>query len=56
MGLTDQQIAEFIAMYKVMFGRELTKSEALEKGTTLLNLIKTVLLENKRQEDALKNK
>lgn len=54
MKLTDQQLAEFIAIYKAKFGKELTTSEALEKGTSLLNLIKTILLENKRQEDTLK--
>lgn len=54
MKLTDQQLAEFITLYKAKFGKELTTSEALEKGTSLLNLMKTILLENKRQEDALK--
>jgi len=56
MKLTDKQIAEFIAIYKNKFGIELTKSEALEKGISLLNLIKAILLENKRKKDVPKNK
>ena len=54
MKLTDEQIAELIAIYKVKFGKDLTRSEALEKGICLLNLIKTILLENKRQDNIAK--
>jgi len=53
MKLTDQQLAEFIALYKLKFGKELTTGEALEKGISLLNLMKTILLENKRAKDLI---
>lgn len=50
MQLSDSQIADFIAIYKAKFGIDLTKNEALEKGGSLVHLLKTVILENKRQE------
>jgi hypothetical protein len=43
-------IATFIQLYKVKFGKDLTPREALEKSMGLIHLIKTILLENQRQE------
>jgi hypothetical protein len=50
MQLSEQQIASFIALYKAKFGKDLTTTEAHEMGIKLVHLLKTVMLENKRQE------
>jgi hypothetical protein len=46
-------IATFIQLYKVRFGKDLTQREALEKSVGLIHLIKTILLENQRQEKCI---
>jgi hypothetical protein len=40
--LTDLHISSFLKIYKEQFGVELTKEEALEQGTKLLQLVKTI--------------
>ena len=48
--LSEQQIANFISLYKTRCRKSITKKEALEKGLILVYLMKTILLENERQE------
>ena len=40
--LSDEKIKEFQEIYKKTFGKEISKKEALEKGTQLISLIKAV--------------
>ncbi len=40
--LSDEQLTKFQVLYKNRFGKEITKSEALEKGTRLIRLIELV--------------
>ena len=40
--LSDEQVASFQALYKKQFGREITKDEALEKGTQLVRMMQLV--------------
>jgi hypothetical protein len=46
--LSEHQIAAYQQLYKARFGVELTEGEALEKGLRILNLLKVVLIENKK--------
>ena len=48
--LSDEHLNSFTILYKARFGKELTRNEALEKGLSLMHLVKTVILENRRQE------
>ena len=54
--LTDEQLEEFRKIYKARFGKEITKAEALAKGLPLVNMMKTILLENERQDNLKNNK
>ncbi|MCX6720448.1 MAG: hypothetical protein NTW11_01435 [Candidatus Staskawiczbacteria bacterium] len=54
--LTDEQLEEFRKIYKAKFGKEITKAEALAKGLPLVNMMKTILLENERQDNLENNK
>ena len=38
--LSDKQIETFQAVYKTKFGKEISREEAYEKGSKLINLIK----------------
>lgn len=40
--LTDEQIEKYRELYKKHFGKEISKAEALEQGTKLINLIEAV--------------
>jgi len=40
--LTDEQIEKYRAIYKKHYGKEISKAEALEQGTKLINLIEAV--------------
>ncbi len=42
MRLSDKQIAEFQALYKKHFGKDISKDEALEKGLRLCRLLEIV--------------
>ena len=42
MQLSEKNIADFQAIYKEQFGKEISRAEALGKGLSLLNLIKIV--------------
>ena len=48
--LTDEQLEELRKIYKEKLGKEITKAEALEKGIHLVDMMKTIILENHRQE------
>ncbi|MCX6722716.1 MAG: hypothetical protein NT094_01450 [Candidatus Staskawiczbacteria bacterium] len=52
----DEQLEKFRKIYKEKTGKDLTKAETLEKGISLISLMKTILLENQRQEDLKNNK
>ena len=43
MQISDEKIAEFQALYKQHFNKDISKEEALEKGTKLAMLIKLIL-------------
>ena len=40
--LSDEQVASFQVLYKKQFGREITKAEALEKGSVLVRMMQLV--------------
>lgn len=40
--LKESQIEEFRALYKTRFGKEISKEEACERGTKLINLLKAI--------------
>ncbi len=42
MQLSDKDLADFQALYKKQFGKEISKAEALEQGTKLIQLMKLV--------------
>lgn len=42
MTLDDKQIQKFQLLWKQRFGKEISKSDALEKGVSLLNLIEII--------------
>jgi len=42
MRLADKHIAEFQALYKKHFGKDISKDEALEKGLRLVRLFEIV--------------
>jgi hypothetical protein len=42
MQLTDKEIAEFQRIYEKEFGVKISKKDALEQGTKLINLVKVV--------------
>jgi len=42
MQLTDKEIAEFQRIYEKEFGVKISKQDALEQGTKLINLVKAV--------------
>ena len=42
MRLADKHIAEFQALYKKHFGKDISKNEALEKGLRLVRLFEIV--------------
>jgi urease accessory protein UreF len=42
MQLTDKDIENFQALYKKHFNKEISRQEALDKGTKLLTLMKAV--------------
>lgn len=42
MGLSDQDIANFQALYKSEFGIEISKDDAYEKGSKLLGLMSVI--------------
>jgi hypothetical protein len=48
--LTDEQIEKYRELYKKHFGKEISKSDALEQGTKLINLIETVYKPMTKQE------
>ncbi|MEX0924425.1 MAG: hypothetical protein WDZ82_00575 [Candidatus Paceibacterota bacterium] len=39
MQLTDEHIIEFQALYRKHFGKDISKAEALDKGSRLIRLI-----------------
>lgn len=51
--LSEQQITNFMSLYEKRCSK-ITKREALEKGLILVYLMKTILLENERQEKSAK--
>ncbi len=42
MQLTDKDIERFQALYKTHFNKDISRAEAVEKGTKLLTLMKAV--------------
>ncbi len=40
--LSDEQVAQFQVLYKNRFGKEITKEEALEKGSKLIRLMQLI--------------
>lgn len=40
--LSDKQIEEYQAIYKRHYGKEISREEAYEQGTKLLNLMKLI--------------
>ena len=40
--LSEDQIKEFQQIYKTQFGKEINKEEAMEQGTKLIALMKTL--------------
>jgi len=40
--LSDKKIADFQAIYKARFGKEISREEAIEKGIKLLRLIEII--------------
>jgi hypothetical protein len=40
--ITDKQIARFQAIYKARFGKEISRAEALEKGTKLVRMMQII--------------
>lgn len=50
MQLTDDHIAEFQMLYKKNFGVDISKEEALEKGSRLIRLMEVVLKESAQYE------
>ena len=42
MVLSDKKIADFQAIYKARFGKEISREEAIEKGIKLLRLIEII--------------
>jgi hypothetical protein len=40
--LSDKHISNFLKIYKEQFGVDISKEEALEQGTKLLQLVRTV--------------
>ncbi len=42
MRLTDKEIEDFQRIYKKEFGVKISKKDALEQGTKLLNLVKVI--------------
>lgn len=47
---TDEQIEKFQAIYKNRFGIEISREEALEKGISLVRLVKLVYKPMTKQE------
>ena len=54
--ISEEKLEEFKRIYKTKFGKDLTKAETLEKGLSLMNLMKTIILENERQRKLDKKK
>lgn len=48
--LTDKQICSFQDMYKNRFGRDISREEATEKGLGLINILKSININNKINE------
>lgn len=42
MDLPDEHIAKFQRLYRKHFGETITREQAIEKGTRLIRLVKTV--------------
>jgi len=42
MGLTNEQLDSFIALYKREFGETIDRAEALRQATSLVNMVKLV--------------
>ncbi len=42
MQLSQKQLADFKALYKKNFGKEISDAEALEQGINLVTLVKTI--------------
>ena len=42
MVLSDKNIADFQAIYKARFGKEISREEAIEKGIKLLRIVELV--------------
>jgi len=48
MYLSDEHLQAFITLCQEKLGRTITISEALEEGSALVNLIRTVILAHKK--------
>ncbi len=46
MYFTDEEILEFQALYEKRFHKKISKSEAIEKGLNLVNLVKLAVGQN----------
>jgi len=49
MHLTDENIAEFQALYKKHYGQDISKEEALARGLRLIRLMEVVLKQSAEQ-------
>ncbi|NCA93639.1 MAG: hypothetical protein EOM84_00510 [Sphingobacteriia bacterium] len=48
--LSDSQVLKFQTIYKNRFGKEISRSDALEKGAKLVNLMKIIYTPITKQE------
>jgi len=53
MHVTDKHIASFKTLYACHFGRTLTSEEALQKATSLVSLVETILRRNAQTRTTL---
>jgi hypothetical protein len=53
MHLSEEHISQFQLLYREHIGKEISKQEAYEKGTNLLNLVQ-LIYEPMSQEDCIK--
>jgi len=51
MGISDEQIARFQDLYKEQFGEEISKGEALKRGSKLVGFVRAIYELNEYEEN-----
>lgn len=49
--ITEEQIKTYQTLYKNRFGREISRAEAIEKGTKLLRLVELIYVPMTEEEN-----